>query len=83
MSKVKCKNVGCPLEFRFPMQMYRHLAKCTYPSPPSKLYEALDGKFKCKRCSKQFSHQASVIRHLTTCDDTKKNQSNSVLHIYM
>jgi len=65
MSKqYNCKNVGCRETFSWPMQVARHAAKCQYPVPVvQKKYHLVDGKYRCSKCSKGFSHQASATRH--------------------
>ena len=73
MTSTSCKNLGCPMLFDYPTQMYRHLKKCSYPAPASsKLYSYVDDKYQCDQCGKKYSHQPSVIKHLKKCNPSKK-----------
>ena len=68
-----CKNVGCLETFSWHMQVIRHRAKGKYfPPVTQKKYHFVDGKQKCRKCSKEFSHQTGVARHVTKTDCMKK-----------
>ena len=70
---ISCKNPGCMEKFNLPMQMYRHLAKCTFPPlEVDMVYTHKDGKFECNHCQSSFSRQSSVIRHCRACPYKKK-----------
>ena len=66
--RLKCTNIGCSAVFKHPMQKKRHLekGKCL-GTQPDKLFQKIDGDYKCKKCETIVKHSNNLTRHKDSC----------------
>ena len=72
----ECKRPGCHQKFKHKTQLYRHKRKCQAVSPQKKKASYTrenDSSWTCLKCSKIFSQQSNVVRHVVTCK-VKENE---------
>ena len=74
-TKYSCPNVGCQKEFTYRSERSRHKKVCQY-AEPEKLFENVDGGFKCLRCSKIVKHSNNLKRHGNKCNE-KRDKVNT------
>ena len=72
------KYNGCKEEFKFRMQLKRHLEKCQYTSSSSlkkcvkDYYKEIDNTFICLSCQHPLKHKTNLKRHNDLCKGPKK-----------
>ena len=72
-----CPNVGCQMTFRYRSERSRHKKRCQY-TEPEKLYEKVDGGFKCLQCLKTVKHSNNLQRHQQKCTG-KRNVKDTTI----
>ena len=71
MSKIySCKNLGCRIIFKCPIQCAKYETKCLKPAPDQekqKIYIQIDIEFPCSKCYKQLVFLSNALRHGEKC----------------